>query len=45
MKPIGNLYLVETDDERILYVSGTGQSVGTVGGDSVTVTAPIITVT
>ena len=45
MKKIGNLYLIETEEERILYVSGTGQSGGTVGGDTVTVTAPTITVT
>ena len=45
MKQVGNLYLTETEDEKIVYVSGTGQSGGTVGGDTVTVTAPVITVT
>lgn len=45
MRRIGNLYLVETEEEKILYVTGVGQSDGTVGGDTVEVSAPIITVT
>ena len=45
MADLTNLYLIETEEERILFVSGTGQSGGTVGGDTVTVSAPVITVT
>ena len=41
MKRIDNLYLRETEEERIIYISGRGAS----GGVGYQETSPVITVT